>query len=477
MSFGSTLFTIGCSGVALAFAMLIPLFMAAAGGDTELANSFFITILLTAFVTVSFIILGGRNRKEQARDHDLVFSGFLIWIFIPVIGALPLIDALQIGSVPKALFESMSAFTTTGASSIVYPELEAPAIILWRQILSWLGGLWTLVFVVTIIAPMGIGGLSISANVLLQHSDNESVTDRYLWPLLNILPIYSALTIVFCLLLILSGVEPFDALTLAMSSISTSGISSLSGNLSSQIPLLAQLFVSLACLIGAIALPLWLIGLRRPWLILKDIEFRVFVAIILGMSAMSYLALGNGGLTNLMQMISLATTTGFAFMERGELSNWPVIWLLLPSLLGGMALSTSGGTKIWRVIALFKLLRQELSVMSHPSSVQFSKIGDRRIDSDARRAIGSFFIMLLFLIPLGLAIFSLNAESFDTSWQLTIGLLSNSGAALSLTQAYSSVANLTNVELFFGAVFMIVGRFELLLFVVLISPIFWRFAR
>jgi len=477
MSFGSTLFTIGCAGVGLALAMLVPLVMAIAGGDTELANSFFITILLTSFVTVSFIILGGRHRKERARDHDLVFSGFLIWIFIPVIGALPLIDATQIGSLPKALFESVSAFTTTGASSIVYPELEAPAIILWRQILSWLGGLWSLVFVVTIIAPMGIGGLSISANALLQHSDNESTLDRYLWPFLNVLPIYTGLTFASFLLLLLGGVKPFDALTLAMSSLSTTGFSSLSGSLSSQIPLVAQIFVSVACLIGAIALPLWFIGLRRPWMIFKDTEFRTFITIILGMSAISVLALGDDALTSLMQMISLATTTGFAFMERSELSNWPIIWLLFPSLLGGMALSTSGGAKIWRIMALFKLLREELSVMSHPSSVQFSKIGDRRIDADTRRAIGAYFIMLLFLIPLGLIVFSRNAESFDTSWQLTVGLLSNNGASLALTDAYSSVANLNNLELFFGAVFMIVGRFELLLFLVLLSPIFWRFAR
>jgi len=212
-------------------------------------------------------------------------------------------------------------------------------------------------------------------------------------------------------------------------------------------------------------------------MIFKDTEFRTFITIILGMSAISVLALGDDALTSLMQMISLATTTGFAFMERSELSNWPIIWLLFPSLLGGMALSTSGGAKIWRIMALFKLLREELSVMSHPSSVQFSKIGDRRIDADTRRAIGAYFIMLLFLIPLGLIVFSRNAESFDTSWQLTVGLLSNNGASLALTDAYSSVANLNNLELFFGAVFMIVGRFELLLFLVLLSPIFWRFAR
>lgn len=476
MRFANILYAVGWAGLITALCMMLPLFAAILEGDKEIARNFFVSFVIGLFIAGMFVLIGRPGRKQRAQNNDLILAGLSVWIIIPVIASPPLMGSIQISHFRDALFESYTLFTTTGASVVLYPELEAFPLNLWRHILAWLGGLWTLIFTVAILATLEIGGVSLSASPLLQHDERESITERFSWPALNIARLYAIMSLAIFIGLVITGTSFTDAVCFTLSAISTTGIAPYSFALTSEMNLASQIVITCACLIGAIAIPLWFAARSRPLQVFRDQEFQFFVGLIIVYFIIVFWAYDVTIVTGFLHTASLATTAAFSFLSIKETSTWSAIWMALPIAVGGMALSTAGGLKVLRVLALRRFLHLELSRLAYPSVVIPVHLGERRLEDFDRQAIWTHLVVFLLLIPVFISGFALLNINFETSWVYAYAFLNNSGGILRQLDLIGAVASFDIFEQSLAIGAMILGRLELVLGLALFSPTFWRFS-
>ena len=179
----------------LALCMLVPLIVSIAGGHWAHARNFTVGLTLTTFVSGAMIISGLPTRRLPARNIELLAIMLLFWFVLPLLASIPLTGAVQVRSFVAGYFEAVAGLTTSGGGVIAYPQLEDTPILIWRALLGWLGGLWTLVFAVAVLAPFAIGGLSLVGSPLLQHDEDAALSSRLGRPLRIIFPYYLSLTV------------------------------------------------------------------------------------------------------------------------------------------------------------------------------------------------------------------------------------------------------------------------------------------
>ena len=480
MRLGAILFILGYGGCMIAGLMVLPWIASLLDPDFRHAGNFTIALMLTSFASGALLLSSYDNRRHRARGIELLLIMVLFWTILPFLAALPLIGSSQIGSLLAAYFEAVSALTTSGASVLTVPEVEGAPILLWRALLSWLGGLWTLVFAVAVLAPFGIGGITLAGSPLLQHDENAHLTSRLGRPLRLILPIYGSLSLIGFLALWAFGVSAFDALCLTLSAISTSGMVVHSESLASYLPLGAQISVAALSFLGAMSIPLLLLLTlgKRVVLALRDTEFRTYVAMILGFGAVSYFALPDVPVTSaILQSISLHSTAGFNFLPDGQLSQWPVIWTMVPLIIGGMALSTAGGLKVMRAIILAKDLGSEVGKMAYPSSVHPLRLEGRRLEDADFTAAWAYTAVFILFVTLGVLLLGLFGVTLADAWPLVLGALSNSLAVTQHLQMPLGFGAMNDALQIIIALLMIAGRMELLILMVLFTSSFWRYMR
>ncbi len=482
MRLGAILFALGYGGCMIAGLMVLPWIMSLLDATFYHAGNFTIGLMLTAFVSGALLLSGIGTRRHNARGIDLLLIMVLFWTLLPFLAALPLVGATQIDSFVAAYFEAVSALTTSGASMLVVPQAEASPILLWRALLSWLGGMWTLVFAVAVLAPFNIGGITLTGNPLLQHEEGAALTSRLGRPLRLIFPVYGLLTVLGFLSMVAFGTPAFDALCLSLAAISTSGMSVHTQSLASYLPYGAQVSVTILSFIGALSIPLLLVVKMSKYAarIFRDIEFRVFVALIIGYAAMSFFVLSPSatGLrldAVLMHSIAVHSTAGFNFLPDGALAHWPIVWLMVPVLIGGMAMSTGGGVKVMRAIILVKDLGSQLSKLSYPSSVHPVQLQGRRLEKDDFTAAWAYTAVFILLASAAVLLLGLFGITLADAWPIVLGALSNNLAIMGHTA--TSYAVMSDALQIIIALLMIAGRIELLVLMVLFTSSFWRSMR
>jgi trk system potassium uptake protein TrkH len=365
MRFAAIIYAIGWGGLCASMLLLLPLLAAWLIGEAKLAPTFFISFVLGAFFSSMLILIGRPARKIRARRQDLIIAGIGVWLFVPIIAALPLLASVQIGSFREAIFESLSLFTTTGSTVILYPELEPFSLNFWRHLVAWLGGLWSLVFAISILATMEIVGNFLSASPLLQHDESENIAERFLWPAQNIAKLYIMFSIAAIVALILSGLSGGDAINFALSAISTTGVAPFSYALTKEMSALGISIISLVNFVGAIGIPLWFILRTRISGVVKDKELQLFVVLIISYFLVVAVAYQTPLYTGFLHSLSLSTTTAFQILPVEQTVRWSPIWIVLPAAIGGMALSTAGGIKVMRVWALSRFILKFRASFTH----------------------------------------------------------------------------------------------------------------
>ena len=306
----------------------------------------------------------------------------LFWFVLPVLASIPLTGAVQVRSFMAGYFEAVSGLTTSGGGVIIYPQLEDAPILVWRALLGWLGGLWTLVFAVAVLAPFAIGGLSLVGSPLLQHDEDAALSSRLGRPMRVIFPYYLALTMLGVIGMAAGGDGFVASFCMALSGISGTGTSVVSGSVYDAFSLLSQLSLASLCMFSAFSLPaLIAMTQMQSAKLFRETEFKVLLAIIFSFAVISALTQGGESYFALVfQAISLATTAGFNFLPADNLSNWPVLWVMLPVFIGGMGLSMAGGIKINRAILVGRELASELRRLAYPSSVSVTRMRGRAVD-------------------------------------------------------------------------------------------------
>jgi trk system potassium uptake protein TrkH len=481
----------------------LPAAHAVIAGHYRVAQSFFYSGLVLLVLAVMLAIATRRGRSRHGAQGQLAaLAG--AYLVLPLAMALPLVLAIRDTSLSNAWFEMLSCFTTTGAS-LYEPGRLPPSIHLWRALCGWFGGFFILVCAYAVLAPLNLGGAEvISGRVPGRSSEGLMQVERLADPALRlarytgaILPVYCGLTLLLWVALLVAGEDGFLALTHAMGTISTSGISAGHGLVETSSGWLGEflLFLFLVFAVTRRAMPVRGPHERRmklwhdPELRLATVLVALVVAVLLLRHAMSDSSGGDlGSLRGLVQAfwgamftsLSFLTTTGYESVYWSSARAWsglgaPGLLLLALAIIGGGVATTAGGVKLLRVYALFRHGERELERIIHPNSVGGRGAEERRLRHEGAYQAWVFFMLFAISIALVMAALTLAGLGFETALVLGIAALTTTGPLAGVASLdpilYSGLTD--PVKFILGAA-MILGRLETLALIALFAPGAWR---
>ena len=474
---------VGLLLVFLGISMLLPATIGFAFGDGDGP-----ALLLSAIVTS----VAGLGAYRLTRfDGELTLrEGYGIvtfaWTAIALFGALPYLATGSIPSVVPAVFESMSGFTTTGATVLRDIEALPHGVLFWRSFTQWLGGMGIIVLAIAILPFLGVGGMQLFRAEVPGPTPERlrprvTQTAKLLWA------VYVGLTVAQASLYLLGGMDVFDAVTHAFTTSATGGFSTRNASMaafdSAYIQWVTIAFMYLAGI--NFALHFRAAGGRLEYF--KDVEWRFFTALVLviglGVSAINFFAAGGGpGVepvlrAGLFQVVSIITSTGFV---SDDYALWvPASQVLIFGLffVGGMAGSTSGGVKAIRVLLILKQTWMELRKHLHPKAVLLARVGRHVVKEDVLANVIGFFVLYLLLAMVGttaLAFLGLDLLSAIGASLATVGNVGPGWGAVGPVENYGGLGSSSLLVLTF---LMLVGRLEIYTVLLLLMPETWRRSR
>ena len=455
---------------------IVPISISLLYSDSSL-GTFLITFLLV--LSVGFVFwFTSKNHKQELSSNDGFIIITLFWLVLAIAGSLPFY--LSGMSVIDSFFESMSGITTTGATVITNIDGLDKSLLMYRQLLQWMGGMGLIVLAIAVMPILGIGGGQIYKTEIPGAMSDQKLTPRITETAKALWTIYFGLTVLCALMYWIAGMNGFDAIAHSLSTVSIGGFSTHDDSIgffnSFGIELVCIIFMVISA--SSFALHYGAIFRGRALRYFYDPEFRFFISIILLVFAASSLILFfNPGSSEsqrsvLFQAVSIVSTTGFTTTDY---SLWPSVigfLLLIGAFIGGCSGSVGGGIKSWRILIMLNHAHKQLIKIIHPRAVVSVKIGSKVVDSSVAESVWGFFS--IYVISFMLLLFALLATGLDfTSAFSAIGAcLNNLGPGLGEVSAnYSSVTSAGKGILAFG---MILGRLEIFTVLVLFMPMFWR---
>lgn len=437
-----------------------------------------------AAVIGALLLYFGRQAENRMgrRDGFLIVS--LTWVVFSLVGMLPFIVSGYQPRVAAAFFETMSGFTTTGATAFTDIDALPHSILLWRSITHWIGGMGIVFFTIAVLPNMGGGDVKLfSAEAtglkIGKLHPRISTTARWLWS------IYSLLTITCMAAYFFGGMGLFDALCHGLSTIGTGGFSTHTASIawfqSPRLQWIATLFMFLAS-VNSTLLYLFFIK-RRVRDVLHDDELRCFLVIffVAAFSIMGILMYADhmdfatALRSAFFNTASLQSTTGFS---DEDFMKWhPTIWLILSliSIIGACAGSTSGGLKSVRVLMVWRLTKAEFKKMLHPHAVLPVRINNTVITSQTARTVFVFFVVYFMLIMLSTFAMVAMGLSLLDAFGLAISSFSNVGPSIGhLIGPLGSWGVLNDAILWINSFLMLAGRLEIFSLLLPLTPAFWR---
>ena len=416
-------------------------------------------------------------------------SGFLVvgasWLIVGLAGALPLYfsDNMNL-SVTDAIFESISGLTTTGATILTNIDELPHSIKYYRQQLQWFGGMGIIVLAVAVLPMLRIGGMQIFRAETPGPMKDQKLTPRITETAKALWYIYLGITIMCTLSYYMAGMNMFDAICHAFSTISIGGFSTYNDSIghfnNSLIEMIAVIFMIIAGINFASHFLAWKSASIRTYLL--DTEVKVFVGFLAFASIITsfqlYISDTSGSLyesirQGTFQAVSVGTTAGFT---TESFYLWPgalPLLLILFSTIGGCAGSTGGGFKVIRMILLFKMSLRELHRLIHPHGKYLVKINDKTVNYRVLDSVSAFFVQFLFLLCVFGIILAGLGEDLTTAFSASLACLTNLGPALG--DAGANYASLSDGSKSVLTIAMIFGRLELFTLFILLIPAYWEF--
>ncbi len=404
----------------------------------------------------------------------------LSWISLSIFGCLPFIFSGEIPSFTDALFETISGFTTTGASILSDVESLSFCILFWRSFTHWIGGMGVLVFLLAII-PL-TGGSHI--NLMRAESPGPSVGKfvpkvRYTARILYI--IYIGITILEFLLLILGKMPVFDAITTSFGTVGTGGFGIKNDSLASYSPYI-QWVVTIFMILSGVNFNAYYLLLFRCWknaFNMEEVKYYLIIIAVATMIIFTSICNSISGIADAFrhaafQVASIITTTGFATMDFNLWSSSTKTILVLLMFIGACAGSTGGGIKVSRFVVAVKTIMKELTSYIHPKSILKIKIDGKPVDREIIRSINVYFITFTILFSASVFLVALEGKDLTTNFTAVAATINNIGPGLELvgpTQNFSGFSPFSKYVLMFD---MLAGRLELFPLLILFHPVIWK---
>ena len=466
-------------GILLMFfslSFLIPIGISLLYEDSSL-NIFIKTFLVVVIIGFLFWALS-RNHKQELSSNDGFVIITLFWLVLALAGSLPFY--LSGMAFMDSFFESMSGITTTGATVISNIDVLDESILIYRQLLQWMGGMGLIVLAIAVMPILGIGGGQIYKTEIPGAMSEQKLTPRITETAKALWVIYFGLTIACALMYWIAGMSGFDAVAHSLSTVSIGGFSTHDASIgyfdSFSIEMVCILFMIISA--SSFALHYGALFKGRVLRYFYDPEFKFFISIILlvfvSASLIMFLDIGENPSNRkiFFQAISIVSTTGFT---TADFSAWPTVvgfLLLIGAFIGGCSGSVGGGIKSWRILIMLNHAKKQIIKIIHPRAVVSVKIGSKVVDSSVAESVWGFFS--IYVICFMLLLFALLSTGLDfaSAFSAIGACLNNLGPGLGeVASNYSSVTDFGKGILAFG---MILGRLEIFTILVLFMPLFWR---
>ncbi|MCI9353918.1 MAG: TrkH family potassium uptake protein [Firmicutes bacterium] len=459
--------------------MVVPLFISIAKTENAPMRAFITTIIMLFILGTILTSIKFKNKDIYAREGFVITA--LSWIVLSFFGAMPFYFSETIPSFIDSFFETVSGFTTTGASILTEIEGLPLSILFWRSFTHWIGGMGVLVFLLAII-PMG-GDRS----MYIMKAEAPGPLVGKLVPKVKstaklLYLIYVFLTIAEILFLIAGGMPLFDSIVSAFSTAGTGGYSIKNTSIAAYNSAYIEYTIAIFMMIFGINFNLFYLLLMKDFInIFKNEELRYYLGIIAVATilitaniASMYDSIEQAFRNAFFQVTALITTTGFVtanFELWPEFSKTILIVIVMIGACGG---STGGGLKVSRLVIVLKMITQELKRMVHPRSINIIKLDGMKIEQETVDSVTSFFVIYVFLIFGSFIIISVDNFDFTTSLTAVMTCVGNVGPGLG---GVGPVENFSIFSPFVKMVLcmdMLLGRLEIFPLVMLFSPAVWK---
>lgn len=478
MNYGIILHILGLAGCFEALFLVMPAAVALIYGE-KVFTSYLISIVLCAAASGALLINKPKKRTMYAREGFVAVA--LVWVWMSVFGAVPFVLTGEIPFYVDALFETISGFTTTGASILTNVEALSRASLFWRSFTHWVGGMGILVFILAIMPNRGNGT---SVHLMRAESPGPSVSKlvpRIRYTAMILYAIYFGMTLLEIILLRAAGMPLFDAVTLSFGTAGTGGFAIKCDSVGGYTMLQQGIITVFMILFGVNFTFYYCLLTKKKKQVFAMTEVWTYLVII----TVSILAIGlnitpmfdNAGLAfhhAAFQVGSIITTTGFGTVD---FNLWPAFSktiLVTLMFIGACAGSTGGGIKVSRLILLVKGITKEISLSIHPRSVRKVKMEGRTVESEIIRSVNAFIALYLIIFVLSVLAVSLDEMDLVTNFTAVAATLNNIGPGLEVVGPagnFSSFSAFSKLVLCFD---MLAGRLELMPMLMLLVPFTWK---
>lgn len=473
---GKTVGTILCIEAAI---MAFPLILAAIDGDDVIVGAFGAAIISVLIVGLSLAVINRKAVGLGARDGCVTVA--LAWIAMSLFGAIPYLAGGVIPNAADAVFETVSGFSTTGATVIPDVESLPRAILLWRSITNWIGGMGVLVFMLAIVPMAQEGGSMFLLRAEFPGPIAGKLVPRMQKSAKLLYEIYLGMTVMQTVLLIVGDVPLFDAVNISLSTVSTGGFSVKNDSLISY-SRYAQDVTLVFMTLCSMSFSIFYCLIAREFVRLKkNRELRFFAVIVLAVALPAGLSSwqSTGSVSDsihhsLFQTVSVISTTCYSSVEAGFWS--PFVWSLLIVLMitGPMAGSTGGGMKLSRVMIVAKSTYRAIAKTIVPNSVHLIRMDGETVDEETVSSVGSFVVAYFFALLLTAVILALDGLDFGQGVTVAISCLGNIGYGLDSSTFSCGVSGLSLLSKAVMCFDMFLGRLEIFPLLILFAPATWR---
>lgn len=457
--------------------MLLPCIVALLYQEQE-GISFLLVAFLSGILGIVLTLNKPKNHVFYLKEGCIITA--LSWILLSIVGAIPFVLTGEIPSFTDALFETISGFTTTGASILSDVEALSHASLFWRSFTHWIGGMGVLVFLMAIVPLSG------GSNIHLMKAESPGPSVGKLVPKMKhtarlLYLIYFGLTIVEIVFLLAGGMPLFDSLTTTFGTVGTGGFGIKNNSIAGYSPYLQWVITTFMILSGINFNAYYLILFKQFKKAFTMEEVRAYIAIIIAATSIIFVELVRTSMNTVdalrhaaFQVGSIITTTGFATTDFNEWTQASRTVLVLLMFIGACAGSTGGGIKVSRFITVFKTVGKEINSYIHPRSIKKIKMDGKPIEHEIMRATNVYFITFLSLFILSVFLISLEEKDLITNFTAVAATINNIGPGLEMVGPTQNFAHFTPFSKYILMFDMLAGRLELFPMLLLFVPTIWK---
>ena len=461
-----------------AASMLVPLICAFCYSEASEITVFAACIVLCLVVGFALTFSQPSNKVVYAREGFVTVA--LSWILMSIFGAFPFVFSGNIPNFIDAFFETVSGFSTTGASILTDVEALPKSLLMWRSLTHWIGGMGVLVFLMAILPLSGSGNLYL----LKAESPGPSVSKlvpKVRSTAMLLYGIYIAFTVLEVVFLIVGGMNVFEALTLSFGTAGTGGFGILNSSIGSYSPYVQYVITVFMIMFGIDFSLYHALLFRGAKSLFKSDELKAYIGIIalstllIFFNSKHLFATVEEAFRNVWFTVgSIITTTGYATTDFNLWPEFSKVIIVMLMFIGACAGSTGGGIKVSRIIILLKSIVKEIRTSAHPRTTLKIKMNGRNVEHETVRGVNVFMASYAAIFAGALLLISLDNFDFTTNFTAIAATLNNIGPGLNMVGPVGNFSEFSALSKVVMSICMIVGRLEIFPMLLLFSPYTWK---